>query len=770
MSAPTAAHRGDAADPAHRANALARESSPYLLQHAYNPVDWRGWNDESIALARQQGRPIFLSVGYSTCYWCHVMERESFENDATAGLMNRAFVNVKVDREERPDVDQLYMTAVQMLTGQGGWPMSVWLTPDLKPFYAGTYFPPRDGHGRPGFPRLVEALEDAWAHRRKEVDEQADEIVEMLRRNAEPPRLAKPLTLDWAWVDRLIDRSISDFDAQHGGYGGAPKFPRQTQLELLLQYLQMRPADVDPDGSITARLGTVREQVRATLDAMANGGIRDHLGGGFHRYSTDAGWLVPHFEIMLYDQAMLAWCYAEAYRQFEDRRYADVCRGICDFVLREMTDASGAFYTAWDAEVDAREGLFYLWTLDEVRQVLGADTDRFAQVYGLDQGPNFEDPHHGNGRPETNILFLPHGPRDEADAAIAAMRQTLYHHRAKRKKPLLDTKVITSWNGLMIRGLAHAGGVLGEERYLHAAQRAANFCLVRHRTPDGGLYRTSRDGRPRHHAFLDDYAALMQGCLELFMTTGHQGWRDHAAALAIELLRRFGSEADGGASRGFFFTSNDAVDLPVRQKVATDSPLPSGNAMAANALQQLDHPRHTLATIDAFASHMQRFGEGMSAMVETAMRYVNRFGTVELPLASTAPSTESSPVRQVAEQALDLVQLTPTWDDDTTLRLTVRVQDGWHVQSHEAAEGLIPTRLSVLAPAAELVDAIMFPPARHADLGGQGFGVPILDGTFDVVVRFTSPPARPLRLMFHYQPCGQHSCLPPVTREVDVNV
>ncbi len=392
------------AEPTHptHSNRLGRESSPYLLQHRHNPVDWYPWGPEAFAAARERNVPIFLSVGYSTCYWCHVMERQSFEVAAVAEEMNGRFVNVKVDREERPDVDQLYMTAVQLLTRQGGWPMSVFLTPDLRPFYGGTYFPPQDAYGRPGFVTLLRGIDDAWRNRPGDVEKTAAQITSILRQLANPPPPEAPLTIDEAFVDALTQRSIDDYEPNFGGFGGAPKFPRETLLELLLVRLaaSQAPAPAAPDlAAAKGPAARLRARLLHTLDAMAHGGIRDQLGGGFHRYSTDAKWLVPHFEIMLYDNAMLAWCYAEAFAQTGDRRYEAVARGVLDFVLREMTSPEGAFYTAFDAEVDAREGLTYLWTPAEIVEVLGAeDAQRFNRVYGVDRGFNFADPHHSQGR------------------------------------------------------------------------------------------------------------------------------------------------------------------------------------------------------------------------------------------------------------------------------------------------------------------------------------------------------------------------------------
>jgi uncharacterized protein len=600
-------------------NRLADETSPYLLQHRHNPVDWYPWGPEAFEAARREDRPIFLSVGYSTCYWCHVMERQSFENQAVAAEMNARFVNVKVDREERPDVDQLYMTAVQVLTRHGGWPMSVWLTPDLRPFYGGTYYPPTDQYGRPGFVTLLAALDDAWQNRRPEVEQSADHLVEILRQLAEPPAPKRPVRIDADFVADLIDRSVEDYDPTFGGFGNAPKFPRETLLELLLVYLQ------DAQSPTGNRQSQIRSKVLHTLDALAAGGIRDHLGGGFHRYSTDARWLVPHFEIMLYDNAMLAWCYVEAFRQTRENRYATVARGVFDFVLREMTSPDGAFYTAFDAEVDSQEGLNYLWTRPEVEQILGPDDARvFSRAYGLDRGPNFADPHHGSGVPDKNILFLPEPLADELDAKLAPMRQKLYGARAERKQPLLDTKVITSWNALTIRAFAYGGRVLNEPRYLDAAAKATEFLLTRHRLPDGGLCRTSREGQARYPGFLDDYAFFVQALLALrdAGAAGGDRWTNEAAALARQMTEKFGDPEAGG----FYFTDKDATDLIVRQKTAADSPLPSGNAVAAMCLVELGQSDTARGVLAAFAASMQANGEGMSSMVQAALLYLQQGG------------------------------------------------------------------------------------------------------------------------------------------------
>ncbi|HSU69021.1 MAG TPA: thioredoxin domain-containing protein, partial [Tepidisphaeraceae bacterium] len=556
------------------------------------------------------------------------MERQCFENETIAEEMNRLFVNVKVDREERPDVDQLYMTAVQVLTRHGGWPMSVWLTPDLRPFYGGTYFPPAN------FMSYLRALEDAYRNRHDEVEKTATQITSILGRLANPGAPDKPLTVNSELIESLVQRSVADYDAQNGGFGGAPKFPRQTVLELLLVYL-------DSQGQSAGPKPRIEPMLRHALDAMADGGIRDQLGGGFHRYSTDAKWLVPHFEIMLYDNAMLGWIYAEAFRQFNEARYARIARGIFDFVLREMTSPDGAFYTAFDAEVDAQEGLSYLWTSPEIESLLGAqDAKLFNRVYGVDLGPNFVDPHHGSGTPDKSILHLPRPisalaadlkiDPDQLEAKLATLRQTLYEARRRRKQPLLDTKVITSWNALTIRALAHGGSVLGEKSYVNAASRAADYLLRRH-LKDGTLARTSRDGTSKHRGFLDDYAYLAQAMLAVHEATGVQSWKQHAASLAVSMIQKFVDEEGGG----FFFTDPQATDIIVRQKTAQDSPLPSGNAVAAMVLLALGQPRGALSTLAAFAQQMADQGESMSSMVEAALVYL---GQAEPFTVSASPS------------------------------------------------------------------------------------------------------------------------------------
>ena len=745
-------------------NRLANETSPYLLQHAHNPVDWYPWGEEAFTAAKAQNKPIFLSVGYSTCYWCHVMERQCFEVEAIADVMNEHFINIKVDREERPDVDSLYMTAVQVLTRHGGWPMSVFLTPDLRPFYGGTYFPPTDAHGRPGFPTLMRGLDDAWKNRQSEVERSANQLANILKQVAHPPKPESTLTIDQPAIDRVLRDSLSNYDPQHGGFGGAPKFPQETLLLFAFDQQFHSPDD--------RRL----KMLTHTLDAMALGGIRDQLGGGFHRYSTDAQWLVPHFEIMLYDNAMLGQIYVEAYRQTEEPRYATIARGVFDFVLREMTSPQGAFYTAMDAEVDALEGDSYLWTEQEVDEVLGGEDARlFNRVYGLDRGPNFADPHHGDGVPDKSILYLDEFPDAELEARLEPLRAKLKAVRDARKQPLLDSKVITSWNALMIRALAIAGQVLNEPRYITAAVTAANFLLTEHRSVDGKLTRTSRDGISKYEGFLDDYAFLAHAMLAIHEADGDVRWKDVAATIATDMVQRFGDDANGG----FFFTPSDATELPVRQKIAGDSPLPSGNAVAAMVMQQLGHTAVARDTLAVFATQMDQVGEGMSSMMQAASAYIRQAGelVIEPAAAGVSGATGGTPpvsatskedtggVPPVAPKQSVLVE--PQWVSPTELHVSVLIRAGYHVNAHEALAGLIATQLSVTGDDVQVL-AIDYPPAKMEQFAFSPDVLPVYSDRFTIALRLANPTARPMRIALQYQACDDSACLAPVTVHVDV--
>lgn len=769
-------------DPHPHTNRLAAESSPYLLQHQHNPVDWYPWGPEAFEAARQQDKPVFLSVGYSTCYWCHVMERQCFENPAVAKEMNDRFINIKVDREERPDVDQLYMTAVQVLTRHGGWPMSVWLTPDLRPFYGGTYFPPEDSHGRPGFVTVLRALDDAYKNRKNDIEQTANQLKDILEQLAEPAPPSRPISIDQNFVEALVQRSTSDYEPTYGGFGSAPKFPRETLLELLLTYLGQPLPAVDSQSLIQKRKSKIRKMLLHTLDALAAGGIRDQLGGGFHRYSTDAKWLVPHFEIMLYDNAMLGWCYVEAFRQTEERRYAEVARGIFDFVLREMTSPADSFYTAFDAEVDGQEGLNYLWTAEEIDAVLGPDDAKvFNPVYGVDRGPNFADPHHGSGTPDKNILYLAMPMESEAmNERLAGMRQKLYDARMKRKQPLLDTKILTSWNALMIRALAYGGQILQEPRYLTAAVAGASFLLQHHRMPDGGLYRTSREGVARYNGFLDDYAFLVQAMLALHDAGAEGHWKSEADALFAVMDRKFGDSGtglqpvssdpkedhghDARATFAFFFTDDTATDLIVRQKYAQDSPLPSGNAIAAMAAIALSHSDVARRTIGVYAGQLEQNGEGMSSMIQAALLYLRQhdpFTVSPRPLGATRPASPS-------EIAANIVSLRAAWATPTQLNVHLDMLDGFHINAHQAGKGLIPTALMVSQ--GPDVAGIDYPPGEQRRFAFADEPIRVYDGLVTIAVRFKDEPlpADVLQLSLTYQACNESACFSPVTKRIEL--
>jgi len=562
---------GPASDSAHKKNRLAGETSPYLLQHATNPVDWHPWGPIALARSKAENKPIFLSIGYSACHWCHVMERESFENPDIAAVMNEHFVNIKVDREERPDLDQIYMAAVMAMTGHGGWPMSVFLTPDLKPFFGGTYFPASDSRGMAGFPRVLLSVHRAWQERREEIIESAAEMTEQLRSFGTLPQGSG--ALDSKLLDNAARTLMRGFDPLHGGFGQAPKFPHPMDLKVLLRH-HARTNDIQ-----------ALHVVRHTLDKMARGGIYDHLGGGFARYSTDDRWLVPHFEKMLYDNALLASAYLEAYQLTRDPDFGRVARETMDYVLGRMTDPEGAFYSTEDADSEGVEGKYYVWSVAEVTSLLGAEQAKtFCYVYDVTEQGNWED---------HNILNLPRTlnqdakllGRDEGQlrAELAASRAQLLAVREKRIPPAKDTKVLVSWNGLMIAALAEGARILKDERYLVAALRAARFILDRMRRDDGRLLHTYKDDRAKLDAYLDDYADLIDGLTRLYEASGEPTWIDSALRLAQIMVDEFADAEQGG----FFFTGNRHEALIARQKDVHDNATPSGNGMAATALVRL---------------------------------------------------------------------------------------------------------------------------------------------------------------------------------------
>jgi len=586
-------------DTTHRhTNRLIHQTSPYLLQHAHNPVDWHPWGEEALRKAKDEDKPILLSIGYSACHWCHVMERESFENEATARIMNDHFVNIKVDREERPDLDEIYMAAtVAMNNGHGGWPMTVFLSPDQRPFFAGTYFPPEDRYGRPGFGAILLKIADLWKTNRAALLQQGETLTEHIRGQV----LAPPAQ---AVGDEAIEQAAAqlarEFDPVHGGFGGAPKFPPSTALSLLLR-VHRRTAD--PEWLAL---------VRRTLDAMAQGGMYDQIGGGFCRYSTDERWLVPHFEKMLYDNALLARIYLEAYQVTEDPFYKRIATEILDYEIREMTSPEGGFYSSTDADSEGEEGKYFVWTPDEVKAVLGdEDARRFCAYYDITEAGNWE----GKNIPNT--------PRPLAGVAaglgidpvalqisLDASRKKLYEARGRRIPPGRDDKILTSWNGLMIGAMAEGARILNEPRYLDAAGRAADFLLQTVRTPEGRLLRTYRSGKAHLNAYLDDYAYLCEGLIDLYEAGGSAQYLTAAAELSGRILSDFSPE-DGG---GFYNTSRDHERLILRHRDGHDGATPNANASAAMALARLsfhfnreDWRKAAESAVTAYGAVIDRF-------------------------------------------------------------------------------------------------------------------------------------------------------------------
>ncbi|MGA2267343.1 MAG: thioredoxin domain-containing protein [Bryobacteraceae bacterium] len=594
-------------------NRLASQKSPYLLQHAHNPVDWFPWGPEAFEKARREDKPIFLSIGYSTCHWCHVMERESFESEPIAALLNRDYVPIKVDREERPDVDRIYMTFVQATTGGGGWPMSVWLTPDLQPFFGGTYFPPEDRWGHPGFASLLTQFASAWAANRERIMVTARDIVEQLRQHVAVE--AGPIgAIDRAVLDRGFSMFRRAFDARWGGFGGAPKFPRPSVHNFLLRYYAR------------TRNREALDMVLLTLREMAKGGIHDQLGGGFHRYSVDERWFVPHFEKMLYDQAQLAISYLEAFQITADPQYAETARRIFDYVLRDMTGAEGGFFSAEDADsvIDPvnphlkGEGAFYIWSANAIRALAGQPAaDWFCYRYGVETGGNVAADPHGEFTGK-NILYQAHTveetaqcfgrPLDEIRVALLRAERILLEERSRRVRPHLDDKVLTAWNGLMISAFARGGAILDEARYAAAARRAADFLLARvYHSPSGALLRRYRQGEAAIPAFLDDYALLAQGLLDLYEAQFDLRDLELAIRLTEKQIEMFADRGHGA----FFSSAADDTSLVMRVKEDYDGAEPSGNSVAAMNLLRLarftnrsDFRELAESTLAAFASRL----------------------------------------------------------------------------------------------------------------------------------------------------------------------
>jgi uncharacterized protein YyaL (SSP411 family) len=551
-------------------NRLSGETSPYLLQHANNPVDWYPWGEEALKRAKDEDKPILLSIGYSACHWCHVMERESFEDETIAGLMNEHFVSIKVDREERPDLDAVYMEAVQMLTGSGGWPMTVFLTPDGHPFYGGTYFPPVDRHNMPGFPRLLQSVANSYHNSRDEIDRVTAQLTEQMGRTGQMPKGDAPLTVET--LHQAYTTLATNFDYQNGGTGTAPKFPQAMNLEVLLRYYNHGYND------------RALEMVDLTLEKMARGGIYDQIAGGFARYSTDAYWLVPHFEKMLYDNALLARLYLHAHQATGRGMYRRITEETLDYILREMTGPEGGFFSATDADSEGEEGKFFVWSPDEIEAVLGAEeAGIFNGFFGVRQGGNFEGKTILNITQKASEYTQQHGIElDRLVDVVQRGKTALWAEREKRIHPLLDDKVLASWNGMMLRSFAEAGAALGRQDYIDAAIKNADFLLGTMR-PDGKLLRTYRAGQAKLPGYLEDYSFVADGLLALYEATFDQRWLTESISLADRMIELFWDDAVGG----FYDTSAEHDQLVVRPRDVLDNAQPCGGSVATDVLLKL---------------------------------------------------------------------------------------------------------------------------------------------------------------------------------------
>jgi len=594
-------------------NRLINETSPYLLQHAHNPVDWYPWGEEALRRAREEDKPILLSIGYSACHWCHVMERESFENEEIAGLMNEHFVSIKVDREERPDLDSLYMNAVQALTGSGGWPMTMFLTPDGTPFHGGTYFPPVASRGMPGFPQVLLSVSEAYRNQRGNIAQASQQLVSRLQSMVHPQVSLEPLTADI--LHEAFQGLAQSYDFEYGGFGAAPKFPQPMTYEFLLRYHHLTNSE------------QALQMVEMALSAMAFGGIYDQVAGGFHRYSTDAFWLVPHFEKMLYDNALLSRLFLHTYQATQNPLYRRIAEETLDYVLREMTDPSGGFYSTQDADSEGEEGKFFLWTPQEIEAILGPEEGAIvARFFGATQAGNFE------GR---NILHLPQSPESfaaEEEISLAQFEETLMRARARllevrerRVHPSRDDKILSAWNGLMVRSFAEAASILNRQDYRLAAEASASFVLGNLRE-DGRLLRTYKDGRARLKGYLEDYAFMADGLIALYEATFDHRWLEEARSLSDDMVDLFWDEGH----KVLYDTGRDHEALLVRPRDVFDNATPCGSSVASDVLLRLavltgqsDYASHAAASIRSMGQYLSRAPMGMGHWLGALDFYVS---------------------------------------------------------------------------------------------------------------------------------------------------
>ncbi|MBI1373498.1 MAG: DUF255 domain-containing protein [Phycisphaera sp.] len=796
------AAEGEHGKPQGKPNHLIHETSPYLLQHAHNPVDWYPWGDEAFAKAKRENKPIFLSVGYSTCHWCHVMAHESFENDGVAKILNEHYVCIKVDREELPDIDEQYMLATMVwfqMTGQGrggGWPNSVWLMPDGRPWYAGTYFPREDRGGAPGFKTILTKLAEAWRDQPQDIDKQATAFAEALKRAGQfgqGPGAAAAQPVSMQAFKQAAKYFEQGYDEARGGFGGAPKFPPHGALRVLMH-----------DYDTSADLGTFGI-ITHTLDAMAAGGVYDHVGGGFHRYSTDARWLLPHFEKMLYDNAQLITAYTEGHRLSDTPDYARVVAETFAWLQREMTDPAGGFYSAQDADSEGEEGKFYVWTTQEVVDVLGADDGAlFAKVYGFTDEGNFVE-EATRKRTGSNIPHLDR-PIDEwatelkVDAGdlrkrLTAMRAKLLAVRVKRVYPHLDDKVLASWNGLMIGALAHAGKHFDNAAYTDAAVKAADFLLTQMREKDGKLHRTWRKGEAKLPGYLDDYAYVIDGLLELHRATGTQRWADAAQQLADVMVADFYDLKHGG----FYMTSAAHDELLIRSKGLTGGGnTPNANGVAAQALidlavltQDKKYAAYAAGTLHAMAPTIWNNPHAAESLVMAVARFFELNDKLPSPDAAVAAATGAGegaaggdagdkpdvsvrvePVTVQVYRSLDAVQ------PGETLNIAVRyvVDKTWHIYAPDpGGEFLLPTTITLAGPDGCKLGELKWPKPETFTDKSLGKKINVYSGTATVLVPVKIPAAaKPgeitLQLRSRTQACDDSKCLAPEQHTLDVKI
>ncbi|MCZ7645458.1 MAG: DUF255 domain-containing protein [Planctomycetota bacterium] len=743
-----------APQPPKHTNRLADQTSPYLLQHKHNPVDWHPWGPEAFEKARKEDKPIFLSVGYSSCHWCHVMERESFEQEDVGAFLNARFVCVKVDREERPDVDDIYMRYVHLSNGRGGWPMSVVLRADGAPFFGGTYYP------KEAFVTLMGRLHQAWTEQRPKVDEVCQQIAQVLKQEAQGGWGEPERPLDGKTAARAVALLHEHFDFQEGGLQARMKFPPHAMLKFFLELLSRDPANA-----------RVREMTKLTLDKMQLGGIHDHVGGGFHRYATDPRWFLPHFEKMLYDNAQLAWVYSRAAAVLKDEAYARTARGIFEWILREMTTRDGVFYSAYDADSEGEEGRFYVWDRKELDALLGADAAAYAERYRISKDGNFHE--EATGQPTG--LNIPHlqEPVAEADARafLEACNAKLRAARAKRVWPGLDDKVLTSWNALAIGAFARGGKDLREPRYVQAAARAAEWLLRNMRTPEGRWHATYNRGQAKLAAYLDDHAFLADAFLELHEATGDARWLREAEALVALLDEHFLDRKNGG----YFFVADDHETLLVRMKNPADNATPSGNGVAAQVLVKLEaltrkpaYARRAETLFSAFAGLMDRQPFAAESLLLAWERSLAA-GAAQPPPKAEIPPSKRQFGPAIAELLVGFEQLPAGAKVPVAVR--IQLDEGWHVQSNAPTrDELVATSMRLEETAWASLRELKFPKPAELKLDpklGLGEALQVYGGEVRIlaeleVAETATPGAHVLQIELQFQACNDRSCERPV--------